>query len=375
MLQDGWSEPNIMTYLLLPLTALYRCSMLLRKYCYSWKIFSVYDSKLPVIVVGNISVGGTGKTPLTMAIVEKAREMGFKPSVVSRGYGGQALEWPQLVTPRTNAYYVGDEAVLIAKNTQCPVAVGPNRDQSIELLIKKTDCDLIISDDGLQHYALSRDVEIAVVDQQRRHLNQFCLPAGPLREPESRLNSVDLVMNHVGLDQIGIDPAAIDHVTMGHVSAELGTQVLQNDHLLDVVLGVDLNADSLNEHFQKYNDAMFYLKVKGFVSILDEGRHQIHHTIDNTKVIHAVAGIGHPARFFRLLSTLGYQIVEHSFADHHRYVESDFDFGDDATIVMTAKDAVKCLAFAQSNWYFLEVQANLNDVANQRIEQLLLDLQ
>jgi tetraacyldisaccharide 4'-kinase len=336
MLQDGWSEPNALTYILLPLTMFYRCMMCLRKFLYSQKILTVYRSKLPVIVVGNISVGGTGKTPLTMAIVAKARKMGFKPGVISRGYGGQALEWPQMVHGDTNAYYVGDEAVLIAKNTQCPVAVGPKRGQTIELLRKNSECDLIISDDGLQHYALSRDVEIAVIDQQRRHLNQYCLPSGPLREPESRLKSVDLIMNHVAFD------SEIESLTDSFLSAD----------------------------FQESSDAKFYLKVNGFVSILGEDEQKL----ETSQVLHAVAGIGHPVRFFRLLTALGYEIIEHAFPDHHRYNASDFDFGDDAPVVMTGKDAVKCLACAKSNWYFLSVEARLNAIADERLEQILSEL-
>ena len=204
-IQQGWSEPNLITYLLLPLSLLYRLIMSLRKLLYKKDWFSVYQADVPVVVIGNISVGGTGKTPLTMAIVERARALGFKPGVISRGYGGQALDWPQVVKPETSAHFVGDESVLIARQTACPVVVGPNRGEAINTMLAQTDCDIIFSDDGLQHYALNRNVEIAVLDQQRRHLNNFCLPAGPLREPKHRLNTVDLILNHVSPSDFGED--------------------------------------------------------------------------------------------------------------------------------------------------------------------------
>ena len=331
ILQRGWSEPNALNYLLLPLTVVYQCVMVLRQFLYSHKILDVYQSDCPVVVVGNISVGGTGKTPLTMAIVKKAKMMGFSPGVISRGYGGQALEWPQLVEPETSAHYVGDEAVLIARKAQCPVAVGPKRGETIELLLENHQCDLIISDDGLQHYALRRDVEIAVVDQQRRHLNRFCLPSGPLREPESRLRTVDLIMNHTAFD-------------------------LAND---------------LSERdFSESVDAKFILEVTSLVSLTEQQEQQV----DKSQTFHAVTGIGHPTRFFKLLSSLGYHIIEHDFPDHHRFVVDDFDFGDELPVIMTGKDAVKCLAFAKPNWYFLEVEARLNQSAEAKIEQLLTAL-
>ena len=325
-LLHGWSEPNVLTFLLLPLSLFYRSVMVVRKLFYSKNFFGVYQAKVPVLVVGNISVGGTGKTPLTMAVVERARSLGFKPGVISRGYGGQALEWPQQVTAATSAHYVGDESVLIARSTNCPVVVGPKRSAAIDLLLSEHDCDLIISDDGLQHYALARNAEIAVIDQQRRHLNQFCLPAGPLREPQSRLKSVDLILNHVApVEREEKDP------------------------------------------FNRSEENLFRLKNKGFVNVSDNQPCDL----ANSGKVHAVAGIGHPLRFFRLLRALGFDVIEHAFPDHHRFVAEDFDFGDNLTVIMTAKDAVKCVAFARPNWHYLSVEAELNVNASKSLDALL----
>ena len=327
-IQQGWSEPNLVTYLLLPLSMFYRLIMSLRKLFYKKGLFGVYQAEIPVVVVGNISVGGTGKTPLTMAIVERARMLGFKPGVISRGYGGQALEWPQIVEPETSAHFVGDEAVLIARQAACPVVVAPNRGEAINLLLANNDCDIIFSDDGLQHYALDRDVEIAVIDKQRRHLNNFCLPAGPLRESTNRLLTVDIILNHV-------------------------------------------SPNDLDKDFIASSENLFRLRQTGFKSVVND-QEQI---LVKNKTIHAVAGIGHPIRFFRQLRALGLNIVEHSFPDHHRYSIEDFQFSDDdSAIIMTAKDAVKCIAFAKPDWLYLAVEVEMNTLAAKNIDQTLKNL-
>lgn len=327
-IQQGWSEPNVITYVLLPLSLLYSMIIKLRNVCYKKGLFGVYKAKVPVLIVGNISVGGTGKTPLTMAIVKRARTLGFKPGVISRGYGGQALEWPQLVMPETSAHYVGDESVLIALTTGCPVVVGPNRGKAIDLLLSEHDCDLIISDDGLQHYALARNAEIVVIDQQRRHLNNFCLPAGPLRETQKRLETVDLVMNHVA------------------------------------------PVERSNDDFNSSTENLFRLQHKGLKCVIDHKKMKL----PENMTVHAVAGIGHPTRFFLQLRALGFHVIEHAFPDHHRYSSDDFDFAGDECVIMTAKDAVKCAAFAKPEWYYLAVEVGLNLTAIENINNLLKQL-
>lgn len=326
-LQAGWLEPNWLTYFLLPFTLLYRLLMAIRYKLYTSGVFGVYKSPVPVLVVGNISVGGTGKTPLTMKIVNLAKEMGFKPGVISRGYGGQNMEWPQLVSSNSSPYYLGDEPVLISKSTACPVAVGPKRGDVIDLLLNKHNCDLIISDDGLQHYALDRDIELAVYDSQRRHLNRFCLPSGPLREPESRLKTVDLVMKHVSPE---------------------------------------------SNEFESENSAQFKLMPEG-ISPLNESS-QLQLVSHSGQKVHAVAGIGHPSRFFKQLAQLGFDVIEHPFSDHHHYESSDFEFGDNYPVIMTEKDSIKCYSFSKDNWFSFAVSAELNSFAEKSIKNLLLAL-
>lgn len=315
----GWSEPNWLTWLLLPLTGFYQLVMLLRHFAYRIGVFSSYRADVPVIVVGNISVGGTGKTPLTMALLELLEQRQLKVGVVSRGYGGQALEWPQTVTADSNPHYVGDEPLLIARRMQCPVVVGPNRGRAIDLLNKHSQCDVIIADDGLQHYALQRDIEIAIVDTQRRHLNQFCLPAGPLREPTSRLKNVDLVIHHIS----PTEPQSEDQQQAAMWLESCPLQAMRGD------------------------------------KSLPEG-----------SAVHAVAGIGHPQRFFRHLRQLGYDVIEHPFPDHYQFSSADFSFNDQLPIIMTEKDAVKCDALADDRFFYLPVKARLNQHAEQQLSGL-----
>ena len=185
-----WYKKNIFQYLLFPFLLIYRVIIFIRYYLYKKNIFKSYKINAPVIVVGNISVGGTGKTPLVIALVNELKENGFFPGVISRGYGGKSKKSPIFVDQNSDPNLVGDEAILIAKKTDVPVVVGANRvDDAKKLLEMK--CNVVISDDGLQHYALNTDVEIAVVDGERQFGNGFMLPAGPLREKESRLKEVD----------------------------------------------------------------------------------------------------------------------------------------------------------------------------------------
>lgn len=334
---SGWSQPNWLTYLLLPLTLFYRCLSWLRKKLYEVSWLEKYQAKVPVIVVGNISVGGTGKTPLTIALTQQLIDRGFRPGVISRGYGGSALEWPQVVQQDSNPHYIGDEPVLIARRNLCPVVVGPDRGKAIDLLLKENDCNIILSDDGLQHYAMQREVEISVIDMQRRHRNLFCLPAGPLREPISRLKTVDMVMLHMTKEGI-LEPETL--LKMG----------------LNKVIAV--NSDSSNHCIMHLEQK----KVRALLANNDE--------LLNGK-IHAVAGIGHPQRFFNALRFTGFEVIEHPFDDHHQFSSSDFDFADDLPIVMTEKDAVKCQTLANERFYYLPVEAKLNDIALKAFDKLV----
>jgi tetraacyldisaccharide 4'-kinase len=261
---------------------------------------------VPVIIVGNITVGGTGKTPLVIALARFLLEQGYKPGIVSRGYGGKAAHYPLAVTPTSSVMETGDEAILLARNTPCPVIVDPCRVRAVTALLEKTDCNIVISDDGLQHYALARDIEIVVIDGERRFGNSFCLPAGPLREALTRLHKVDFKVTN-GMARSGEYAMKLRHSIFRQVSAPQCSQ--------DV-------------------------------------------TALQNKTLHAVAGIGNPTRFFNLLRSLGLSIIEHAFPDHYLFKQADFPH-DAAFIIMTEKDAVKCEAFADERYWYLPVEAEL----------------
>ncbi len=303
-LVKSWQTINIVSLLLWPLSLLYCFLITVRRLAYQTGLFKSYSPGLPVIIVGNLTVGGTGKTPLVIWLASWLESRGHRPGIVLRGYGGQSKTWPRQVKTETSADEVGDEAVLLAQHTGCPVVAAPDRVAAARKLVADSDCTIIISDDGLQHYRLRRDYEVSVVDGARRYGNGFCLPAGPLREPATRANKVDLV------------------VTNG---ANEETDMTMNIQATGIRNLVTNNRVDLNE-------------------------------FDN-KSLHAVAGIGNPARFFDTLNELGIQTTGHVFADHHRFSADDLNFSDNREIIMTAKDAVKCKRFAQPNYWVLEVEA------------------
>ena len=303
-----WYNKDGMTLLLLPVSWLFCAIAVLRRLLYRTGILTVHHIPVPVIIVGNISVGGTGKTPLVTWLVEQLRNEGYTPGLISRGYGGKSTHWPQQVRPDSDPCMVGDEAVLLAQRTNCPMAVGPNRVDAANALLSYKECDVIVADDGLQHYALGRDVEIAVVDGIRRFGNGHCLPAGPLREPLPRLKSVDIV------------------VTNGVAGPREYRMELVPDRLHNIAQPEKtLALDSFSQ-----------------------------------KTVHAVAGIGHPDRFFRQLETHDITVIEHPFPDHHPFNAEDIHFPDDLPVLMTEKDAVKCQNFASKQHWFVPVTAKID---------------
>ncbi|MFC5743470.1 tetraacyldisaccharide 4'-kinase [Dyella tabacisoli] len=259
---------------------------------------------VPVVVIGNLSVGGTGKTPLTIAVVDALRQRGFRPGVVSRGYGGSHRQ-PMLLDAAPDPAIVGDEPCLI-RASGVPVAVGRDRPAAACLLIA-AGCDVVIADDGLQHYRLARDVEICVIDGVRRFGNQRLLPAGPLREPLSRLSKVDFRVCNGGKAQAG------------DISMQLEGS----------------SASALVDGHQQ--------PLASFVG----------------QSVHAVAAIGHPRRFFDSLRAHGLEVIEHAFPDHHTFSASDLDFRDELPLLMTEKDAVKCRHFARPHEWSVPVRAVL----------------
>ncbi len=279
---------------------------------YQGRRFSV-----PVAVVGNISVGGSGKTPLIIALVNALNKRGYTAGVVSRGYGGAANAYPLLVTSQTPVDQSGDEPLLIARLCGCPVVVDPDRVRAVEFLLHETCCDIVLSDDGLQHYRLHRDIEIAVVDAARGLGNGRMLPSGPLRESPSRLSQVDfVVLNGSGAD-IG---AELDLVGAHHVEL----QALGLRHIASNVLTpVDM--------------------WKG------------------GKKAHAVCGIGHPDRFAQTLTTLGFEVILSSVNDHQHLSSDDLTFGDDLPVIITSKDAVKYSGVIPENLWVLEVEMSISD--------------
>jgi tetraacyldisaccharide 4'-kinase len=276
--------------------------------------------RLPVIIVGNISVGGNGKTPFAIWLCEMLIKEGYKPGIVSRGYGGKGALYPLLLTNETEGSEAGDEPVMLFKRLQIPIVVDPKRVRAARHLSKHCDVDIIISDDGLQHYALARDIEIAVVDGTRRFGNQKLMPMGPLREPLSRLKEVDFIINN-------------------------GEQ-----------------AD---------NEITMLLQPQACKAV--DGRTAC---LPKLSKVNACAAIGYPQRFFTSLQSQHYQLAKQvPFADHHAFKTTDFEqFESQLPLLMTEKDAVKCLQFALPNWWYLPINAQLPDAFKNELLQKIKEL-
>jgi tetraacyldisaccharide 4'-kinase len=279
---------------------------------------------VPVIVVGNITAGGTGKTPLVVHLAEILRQRGLRAGVISRGYGGRAPRYPLRVTANTDVRHSGDEPALIARRSGVPVAVAPDRVAAAKLLLDEGGIDVLIADDGLQHYRLARAAEICVVDGARGLGNGRLLPAGPLREPPARLDSVDLIVVNGG----GWRPASSAGVP-----------------IIDMHMAI-ADAIALGDGRRR--------------SLADfAGKH-----------VHAVAGIGHPERFFASLRQKGINVLPHPFPDHHRFSAVDLNFPGDHPVLMTEKDAVKCRSFARDDCWEVPAAAVFDATAAALVQQL-----
>lgn len=336
-LTTWWYEGRGWLTLLLPLAWLYQALSTLRRLYYRyWQPPPTLSRSVPLIVVGNIALGGTGKTPLLIALANYLQQRGFQPGILSRGYGSRAPHYPFLVEADSSPAASGDEPLLLARRTRCPVVIDANRVAALKHLLGCFECDLVLSDDGLQHYRLPRDLEIAVIDGKRGLGNGLCLPAGPLRESPARLRHVDWVVCNG-------EPAAAA-IPLCHESMALRPQ---SWHRLPDESAFELNAPAF------------------------------------AQPVHAVAGIGNPQRFFDTLRALGLDVEEHPFDDHHRFTPEDIDFGDDKTVVMTEKDAIKIRpllesagegASAATNYYYLRVAAELSDAFLESIHRRLTTL-
>jgi tetraacyldisaccharide 4'-kinase len=318
-----WYQKSISSKLLLPLSWLYCLLVAVRRRLYMWGMLSTVHFPVPIIVVGNITAGGTGKTPLVIWLVEYLRSLGYTPGVISRGYGGKAQNWPQQVRSDSDPMIVGDEAVLLSRRCACPMAVGPNRVAAARALLDHSDCNIIVSDDGLQHYALGRDLEIAVVDGVRRFGNGYCLPAGPLREKQQRLHEVDFVVNN------GLAGKGEHHMELvGHTAINM------------------LEQTSCQE-IPEFQGAE----------------------------VHALAGVGNPSRFFDFLRKHGLNLIEHPYPDHHVFQQKEVLFQDGREVLMTEKDAVKCTRFSTLHHWYVPVEARLDEKFSRKIHLLLDQVQ
>lgn len=306
-LVNAWYQGHPALCLLRPLEWLYRAVVRRKRRRFVAGLSPSYRAPVPVIVVGNITVGGTGKTPLILYLIEHCRARGLRVGVVSRGYGAQPPSLPWRVTAEQSAREAGDEPLLLVQRSGVALMIDPDRARAVRALLSAESLDLILCDDGLQHYRLARDLEMVLIDAARGLGNRRCLPAGPLREPQERLQSVDaLLWNGASSDS---------HEGFGFT--------LQPTALVNVASG-DRQA----------------------LDFFPPGQ-----------ALHAVAGIGNPQRFFRTLEALNWQPIAHAFADHATYSAAALAFSPSLPLLMTEKDAVKCRAFAQPDWWYLAVDA------------------
>lgn len=308
--KPGW------LWLLSPLSVLFLLLSSMRRRAFSAGIFPSWRAAVPVIVVGNITVGGTGKTPLVVALVERLKQAGYRPGIASRGYGGKPPFTPYSVGPEATAGICGDEPLLLARRTGVPVVVDSDRAAAGRCLVERHRCDVLVTDDGLQHYGLQRDIEIVVIDSERGLGNGMVLPVGPLREPAARLRNVDFVVANGGAGVAGLPGLAVTAMTLRATS------------LVNVHTSRELAVGEWS----------------------------------GGQRVHAVAGIGHPQRFFDSLEQLGFTVIPHPFGDHHHFVPGDIAFNDDLPVLMTEKDAVKCRQGVEDDRYwFLSVDAVLDE--------------
>lgn len=326
-LLQAWYQGHPALYLLWPLEQLYRSVVQRKRQRFLRGETQTYHASVPVIVVGNITIGGTGKTPLILWLIEQCQAQGVRVGVVSRGYGARPPSFPWTVRATDSAEQAGDEPLLIVQRSGVPLVIAPERAQAAQQLLAEHTVDLILSDDGLQHYGLARDLELVLIDAARGLGNQRCLPMGPLREPVERLQSVDAILFN----------------------------------------GAQHDSD---------NGFAMQLQPTELVHVRSGRREALNYFPEQQKM-HAVAGIGNPQRFFKTLEGLDWQPIAHAFADHAEFAPQDLQFADDLPILMTEKDAVKCRAFAADNCWYLQVAAQPSPAFAswfaQRLQPLLTD--
>jgi tetraacyldisaccharide 4'-kinase len=316
VIEKMWYGRHPLRWLLIPFSLIYSVFTRLRR----WYLQNYYQLKSPiaVIVVGNITVGGVGKTPLVIALVKKLQEKGLKVGIVSRGYKAKTKHFPHEVQLNDFAEWVGDEPLMMARKTNCPVVIAPKRAEAVNYLLKNHQVQIVISDDGLQHYRMGRALEIAVIDGVRGLGNEYCLPAGPLREPSDRLNQVDFIVINQGVhdetagvkSRLGLSPTYSMKMTPGkfvHLATEME---VEKDFFIEKVA--------------------------------------------------AVAAIGNPQRFYSTLGQLGLEFQSYSYPDHYQLKPQDLHYSE-SLIIMTEKDAVKCRNLNSDKLYYLPVEAKVDE--------------
>lgn len=331
-LVHAWYEKRAWVWLLAPLSALFWLLSSIRRLLYKQGVIASKGSHIAVIVVGNIGIGGNGKTPLVLALIDALQALGHQPAVLSRGYGGSQKGFPYWVSKDDSAQLVGDEPALIVRRNSCPVVIDPRRTRGVAFIAQQTKANVVICDDGLQHYAMKRDFEICVLDK-RGIGNGYLLPMGPLREGAWRLNEVSAVVHNIGYSG----------VQTKNLTQACYKQVSTISPAFDMTLTATLWVNIATQATLNLTDFLAYL--------LDD---------PNCKKITALAGIGDPKRFFDTLQAMGITPSDTvAFDDHHQFVKSDIPAS--GCVLMTEKDAVKCLNFSLDNAWYLRIDATLND--------------
>ncbi len=321
MMRWWWQRWSFIGIVLWPISLVYRFVITIRRWVYQQGWLASYRAPVPVIVVGNIVVGGTGKTPFTIALTQHLLQRGLKVGIVSRGYHSQAPYYPLSVTRDTPASYSGDEALLLKLACDCPIYIDSDRPRAIRTMLAQQTIDVIISDDGLQHLAMQRDIEIIMVDGVRQFGNHQCLPAGPLREPVKKLREADFI------------------VATGKPIPKLSSWYM------DLIPTTLVNCQDV--------------KLECAIAAL------------TPKTVYAVAAIGNPQRFFETLIALGFNIKPYAYPDHYAFKAQDFKKFTEFPIIMTSKDAVKIRDFAKVDWWYLAIEAQCSEALWNNIFQKL----
>ena len=315
-IEDSWYKKRLWLWILWPFSRLVKSLVIRRRNKFLLNSDLSWKPNIPVIVVGNIIVGGSGKTPFVIWLSKVLEEQGYKPGIVSRGYGSKSNQYPLVINDDSRVEDSGDEPLIIHRNTNRPVCISPNRTQAVKKLLEDTDTDIVISDDGLQHYKLGRDLEIVIFDGLRGIGNSLCLPAGPLREPIERIKDADFIVSSTKR----------------------------------------LNIEEIHE------DSLMTYKPLEWVRLSDNRRFPAKDW-PLSRNVHAVAGIGNPSKFYNTLTDLGLNLVEHSFPDHYQFKEEDLSFEDNHPILMTEKDAVRCMGMKNKNLWYLSIEAEIKDAS------------